>query len=133
MKYRGMLTAPSMRKFWNSLGRRTSSHLPPRGDDFPRLVVIHPLQQGLVQQCLKIIFAESHQRAFGGHGHGGIALRLRDQGLLAEAVARPQFGELDAFLVQRRLARHDAFAGHHDVEVIAFGALLDDDVARRGN
>ena len=29
MKYSGMLTAPSMRKFWNSLGSRTSSHLPP--------------------------------------------------------------------------------------------------------
>jgi len=54
--------------------------------------------------------------AFGGHGDGGVALRLGNQGFLAEAVPRPQLGELDAFLVERRLAGHDAFTRDHDVE-----------------
>ena len=60
-----------------------------------------------------------------------VALRFASaiKRLLAETVAGSELGELDAFLVERRLAGHDAFAGDHDVEVIALGALLDHDVA----
>src|ERR1700691_4554841 len=49
------------------------------GDDLLGLVVIDPLEQGLVEQGLKVLLAEAHERAVGEHGDGGIALCLGDQ------------------------------------------------------
>src|SRR6202021_4123755 len=98
-------------------------------DAFPAYFLVDSLYQRLIEQRLKVIFARTRQGTVGGHGYGGVALGLGNQGLLAEAVARAQFRELDAFLVQRRLARHDAFAGDDHVEEVALGALFDDDIA----
>ena len=63
------------------------------------------------------------------HRDGRVALGLGDQRFFAERVAHAELGELDAFLVERRLARDDALAVHDGVEVVAFVALLDDDFA----
>ena len=110
MKYSGMLSEPSIDRFWCSLGSRTSSQRPPRCDDLARLLVAHPLQQRLVHELAEILLVEAHEHAVGQHGDGGVALGFGDQRFFAEGVADAELGELDAFAVERRLARHDALA-----------------------
>ena len=91
--------------------------------------LVDPAQQRLVHEVAEVLLVEPHQHAVGEHGHRGIALGLGDQRLLAEGVTDAELGELDAFLVERRLARHQAAALHDGVEVVAFVTLLDDDFA----
>ena len=63
------------------------------------------MQQRLVHELAEILLVEPHQHAVGEHGDGGVALGFGDQRFFAERVAHAELGELDAFLVERRLAR----------------------------
>ena len=99
------------------------------GDDLLALLVVDPLQHRLVEQRVEVVLAEAHQHAVGQHRDGGVALGAGDQRFLAEGLAHAEFGEPDAFAVQRRLAADRAAALDDDVEVVAFVALADHDVA----
>ena len=60
-----------------------------------------------------------------------VALRLASEISASSPKVSPtsQFGQADAFLVERRLAGDDATAAGDDVEKVAVVALFDDDVA----
>jgi hypothetical protein len=51
---------------------------------------------GSLSSSTKSVFASRKQHTVGLHGDAGIALRIRHQRLLAEGIARLQFGELDS-------------------------------------
>src|ERR1700685_4846763 len=103
-----------------------SEPLPAALDYLPRLRVGNPSDQWLIHQLAKILLVETHQNAVGNHRERRVALRVRDQRLLAEGVADAELGQLEAAAIERGLARNQAFAADDRVEVVALGALLND-------
>ncbi|MGH8130036.1 MAG: recombination-associated protein RdgC [Steroidobacteraceae bacterium] len=63
------------------------AHVQPLGaalDQFARVRKVDPMEQRLVEQFLEVVLAEPDERAVGHHRDCRIALRIRDQGFLAE-------------------------------------------------
>ena len=99
MKYSGMLSAAFDGQI---LVLARQAHIQPTAalrNDLARLIVAHPLQQGLVQQLWKSFLPSRIENAVGQHGDCGIALGFGDQRLFAECIADAELGELDAVLL----------------------------------
>jgi hypothetical protein len=56
----------------------------------------------------EVLLVEPHEHAIRQHCHRGVALGFGDQGLFTESLSDAELGELDSFLVERRLARDQA-------------------------
>ena len=94
-----------------------------------RLFISQRLQGRLFDQFHEIILGQPHHHAIALHGDRGVALRIGDQRLLAEAVADPEFGNLDIIAPGGGFSGHGAATLGDNIVIIAGIALPDDDRA----
>src|SRR5215510_1184018 len=98
-----------------------------RRDLRARVLHGHALEQRLLEQLVEVVLREPEQRALGQHRHGGVALRVRDQRLLAERVAALELGEVHRYAADVSLDA--ALPRLEDVVEIASVPFADDDLA----
>ena len=87
-------------------------------------IVVNRVEIRLLDELDEIVLGKAHELAIGDHGHGGVALGVRDQGFLTEAVAIFQLRELDGLAAGGCFARHLATPALNDVVVVARLSLL---------
>ena len=90
--------------------------------------VAHMPDQRLLQQLDEILLGQAHQQTVGGHRHGGVALGVRHQRFLAEAVAAGQLGQLFLPAICR-CAGDDTAALVNGIEEVTVVTLAYDHVA----
>ncbi len=88
--------------------------------------------QGTLHEIDEMRLAEPQQHPVGQHRHIAVARLVRQQRLLAEAVAGTQLGQLDRTAAVARVPGHRTATLMDQIEIVALIALADDQIPGLG-